>query len=354
MLMDRPIANPFLLSHLFLVSLVGLSPCWASAAEPDELLSEHGFRQFGSRWVLQDEVSLKRDLGSLEEIVRRTIPLNRQIELAVADNRLRWQKQQSANQLIDEIAAAMRRNAVGTDEEKKVQKQIAQLKKATRELRDGVAPDHLGGQPHMRAMLESMTLLHQHAAVLSIRIEANFTTIQRKYEQLPHEVSDWLQRHPEVEVGPLYCSEQIDLATRKARATLGMEEIPMFLQGEQKRIGVLLNDQYPSILTVDPQGKRLIVTSNMALSAGLTQLGPVQPITLPSGVSTKAQAATIKRLQVGSATLQDVSVQVLQPSDEYLGGVLGLKLIQAWNPKFSASGIAISLDAENRISTAAK
>ncbi|WP_146119217.1 hypothetical protein [Blastopirellula marina] len=325
-----------------------------SASEPDDVLRPQGFRPFGSRWVLREEVALKRDLDALEEIVRRTIPLKRQIELAVADNNLRWQKQQSANQLIDEIAAAMRRSAVGTDEEKKVQKQIAQLKKATRELRDGVAPDHLGGLPHMRAMLESMTLLHQHAAVLSVRIEANSNLIQRAYQQLPSKVSDWIKRHPEIEIGPLYRPEQVDLATRKTRAMLGVDEIPMFLQDKQKRIGVVLNDQFPCVLTVAPQEKRLIVTSNMALSAGITQLGPLQTIKLPGGQTTKAHAATIKHLRVGSAALHEVSALVLQPSEEHLGGVLGLKLIQAWNPQFSASGIGVSLDTENRTSTAAK
>ncbi|PQO33937.1 hypothetical protein C5Y97_17120 [Blastopirellula marina] len=303
---------------------------------------------------MADEIALKRDLDSLDDIVRRTITLKRQIELVVAENRERWQKQQSANKLIDEIAAAMRRNAVGTDEEKKVQKQIDQLKKASRELRDGIAPDRLGGQPHMRVMLESLTLMHQQAAVLTVRIDSASYTVFRRYQQMPQEVSTWIEKHPEFEVGPLFRPEQIEQASRKARTTIGMDEIPLFLHGKQRRVGIVFNDQFPSIVTVEPDADRLVLTSNMAFSAGLKNLGELQSITLPGGYSTKARLGTVQRVRLGAAILQDVPAVVLQPSDEHLGGTLGLKLLQAWNPHFAESGISLSLDPENRVSTVLK
>ncbi len=342
------------LASLLSLGLLGTIFCLAKAAEPEPLLTTNGFEQFGSRWVLSDEVDLKQDLDALDDIVRRTITLKRQIELAASENRERWRKQQAANKLIDEIAALMRRNAVGTDEEKKVQRQIDQLKKASRELRDGVAPDRLGGQPHMRAMLESLTLMQQQAAVLSARIESQGAQIQKRYQQLPQQVSAWINQHPEIEIGPLFRPEQIEQANRKARASIGMDDIPLFLHGKQKRVGVVLNDQFPSVVTVDSNFDRLVLTSNMAFSAGLKNLGPLEPITLPGGHSTRARLGKIQRIRLGSATLQDVPVVVLVPSEEHLGGILGLKLLQAWNPQFAESGISLSLDPANRVSTAAK
>lgn len=352
--MNRRIATLHWLTGLLCVTLLGTSPCVANAADGPSPLVDHGFEKFGSRWVFADEVTLKRDLDALDDVVRRTTTLKRQIELVVAENRERWQKQQAVNKLIDEIAAAMRRDAVGTDEEKKVQKQIDQLKKSSRELRDGVAPDRLAGQPHMRAMLESLTMMHQQATVLIARIEASGPAIQNRYQQLPQVVSSWIEQHPELEVGPLFRPEQIEQAGRKSRLAIAIDDVPMFLHDKQKRVGVVFNDQFPSVVTIEPNADRLVLTSNMAFSAGLKNLGELEPITLPGGHATKGRLGTIGRIRVGSATLQDVPAVVLQPSDEHLGGILGLKLLQAWNPQFTESGISLSLDSENRVSTAAK
>ncbi|PQO39832.1 hypothetical protein DTL21_03575 [Bremerella cremea] len=350
--MDRSIAIRPWLASLLSVALLGTISNFARCAEPAANLDAHGFEKFGSRWVLPEEIGLKHDLDMLDDIVRRTITLKRQISLAAEENREHWQKQQSANKLIDEIAALMRRNAVGTDEEKKVQKQIEQLKKASRELRDGVAPDRLGGQPHMRAMLEALTLMHQQAAVLTARIETRQSDIRTQYRQLPREVSKWISLQPECEVGPLFRPEQIDQARRKAQASIGMDDVPLFLQGKQKRVGIVLNDQFPSIVTVESDTDRLVVTSNMAFSAGVKNLGPLESVTLPGGYQTKARSGRVQRIRIGSATLQDVSVVVLQPSDEHLGGILGLKVLQAWKPQFADSGISLSLDSSNHASTA--
>ncbi|RCS50564.1 hypothetical protein DTL42_10665 [Bremerella cremea] len=352
--MDRLIAVRYRFTSLLCFLLLGLAPCWAKAAEPTSPLVPHGFEKFGSRWVFPDEIDLKRDLDSLDEVVRRTVTLKRQIELAAAENREHWQMQQSTNKLIDEIAAAMRRNAVGTDEEKKVQKQIDQLKKASRELRDGVAPDRLGGQPHMRAMLESLTLMHQKAAVLIARVTSQHEEIQQQYQQLPQEVSSWIAQHEETKVGPLFSPEQVDQANRKALAAICLNQVPLFLHGKQKRIGVVLNDQFPSIVTVEANADRLFLTSNMAFSAGLKKLGPLESVNLPDGHSTKVRFGELPLLRLGSATLQNVPVAVLQPSDEHLGGILGLKMLQAWNPHFAESGISLSLDSDNQVSTASK
>ncbi|PQO27994.1 hypothetical protein C5Y96_16585 [Blastopirellula marina] len=317
-------------------------------------LAENGFEKFGSKWVLTEELALKRDLDALEDIVKRIIPLRRQIDLAVADNTLRWQKQQATSKLIDQIAIIMRRSAVGTDEEKKIQKQVDQLKEASRELKDGVDPKRFGGQPHMRAMLESLTLMHQQASVLAVRVENDSTEINQAYQKLSNTTQTWLKEHPELSIGPLFRVEQIDQAVRKARASINFEDIPMYLQGDQKRVGVVLSDQFPTVLTVCPKDNRLILTSNMAYTIGLRDLSGADKVTLPCGTETKGRTGKIPQVRMGSATLVDVSVIVLEPSDEHLGGFVGLKLLQAWNPTFAKSGISLSLDASNQASTASR
>ncbi|WP_207395787.1 hypothetical protein [Bremerella alba] len=323
-------------------------------AEVPNPLAENGFEKFGSKWILPEELALRRDLDSLEDIVKRTIPLRRQVDLAVADNALRWQKQQATSKLIDQIANIMRRSAVGTDEEKKVQKQVDQLKEASRELRDGVDPKRLGAQPHMRAMLESLTLMHQQAAVLAVRVERASAEINQVYQKLSDTTRNWLEAHPEVSIGPLSRTEQIGQITRKARASIDLDDVPMYLQGDQKRVGVVLSDQFPTVVTICPKDNRLILTSNMAYTAGLRNLGGTVPVTLPCGHETKARTGKLSQVRMGSATLLDISVIVLEPSDEHLGGFIGLKLLQAWNPTFAKSGISLSLDASNQTSTASR
>lgn len=349
--MERSIAR-----RLVLLTLCGviLIPALGMAADTSNPLQEIGFEKYGSKWILPEEIALKRDLDALEEIARRTVPLRRQIELAVADNAQRWQKQQAASKLIDQIAKAMRRTAVGTEEEKKVQKQIDLLKQATRELRDGVAPDRLGAQPHMRAMLESLTLMHQQAAILSASVERRHGKIQKRYEQLPPKVTDWVTNQDDVAIGPLHRNEQVDQTIRKASNSLCLDSIPMFLQGTQKRVGVVLGDQFPAVVTLCGKDSRLVLTSNMAYSVGLRKLGSLEEVTLPGGHQTKARIGELPQLRLGSIALQNVQVVVLEPSDEHLGGFIGLKLLQAWNPQFAESGISLSLDASNHASTASR
>lgn len=352
--MERSSARRQALLLLLGVCLLGIATGRTIGAEPTAQLAENGFEKFGSKWVLTEELALKRDLDALDEIVKRIIPLRRQVDLAVADNALRWQKQQATSKLIDQIAIIMRRSAVGTDEEKKVQKQIEQLKEASRELKDGVDPKRFGGHPHMRAMLESLTLLHQQASVLAVRVEKDSGEIHQAYQKLSSTTQTWLEGHPELSIGPLFRAEQVDQAVRKARASINFEDIPMYLQGDQKRIGVVLSDQFPTVLTVCPKDNRLILTSNMAYTIGLRNLSGAEKVTLPCGTETKARTGKVSQVRMGSATLADVSVIVLEPSAEHLGGFIGLKLLQAWNPTFAKSGISLSLDASNQTSTASR
>jgi len=352
--MGRSIARCQVMLCLLGACLLGMVVDRSFGAETPQPLARYGFEQFGSKWVLPEELALKKDLEALENIVKRTIPLRRQVDLAVADNAQRWQKQQATSKLIDQIAKIMQRSAVGTDEEKKVHKQIDQLKEASRELRDGVDPKRFGAQPHMRAMLESLTLMHQQASVLAVRLEMNSLKINEAYGNLSGNTKAWLKEHPEVTIGPLLRAEQIDQAIRKARASINLDDVPMYLQGDQKRIGVVLKDQFPTVVTICPKDNRLILTSNMAYTVGLRNLGNVKPTTLPGGHETKARLGKLSQVRMGSAVLNNVSVIVLEPSDEHLGGFIGLKLLQAWNPTFAKSGISLSLDASNQASTASR
>ncbi|MEW4562954.1 hypothetical protein AB1K70_10540 [Bremerella sp. JC770] len=352
--MERSNARRSALLILLGLCLIGISSDRSLAAELPQQLADSGLEKFGSKWVLSEELALKRDIDSLEEIVKRIVPLRRQIDLAVADNASRWQKQQATSQLIDQIAVIMRRSAVGTDEEKKVQKQVDQLKQASRELRDGVDPKRFGGQPHMRAMLESLTLMHQQATVLAVRLEKDSAEIHEAYGKLSKPIQLWREEHPEVAIGPLFRAEQVDQVVRKARNSIALNDVPMYLHGDEKRVGVVLRDQFPTVLTICPKDNRLILTSNMAYSAGLRNLSAPQAVTLPGGRETKARLGTLSEMRMGAANLHDVSVIVLEPSDEYLGGFIGLKLLQAWNPTFAKSGISLSLDASNQASTASR
>lgn len=352
--MERSSARRQALICLLVVGLLGVSTGISVGAELTQQLTEHGFEKFGSKWVLTEELALKRDMEALEDVVKRIIPLRRQIDLAVTDNALRWQKQQAASKLIDQIANIMKRSAVGTDEEKKVQKQVDQLKQASRDLRDGVDPKRFGAQPHMRAMLESLTLMHQQAAVLAVRLEKESAEVNEVYHKLSDTTQGWQAQHPEVIVGPLFRAEQIDQSVRKARSSINLDDIPMYLQGDQKRVGVVLSDQFPTVLTICPKDNRLILTSNMAYTVGLRNLSDPALVTLPCGLETKARTGMLSQMRMGSAILNDVSVIVLEPSDEHLGGFIGLKLLQAWNPTFAKSGISLSLDASNQSSTVSR
>ncbi len=352
--MERSNARLSALLFVLGACLFGMSVDRAFSAEPPAPLADSGIEKFGSKWVFTKELDLKRDIDALEDVVKRIIPLRRQIDLAVADNASRWQKQQATSKLIDQIAAIMRRSAVGTDEEKKVQKQIEQLKEASRELRNGVDPKKFAGQPHMRAMLESLTLMHQQASVLAGRLERDSVVVQQAYQELSSSTARWFDEHPEVNVGPLFRAEQIDQVTRKARATINFDDVPTYLHGDQKRVGVVLSDQFPTVLTICPKDSRLILTSNMAYTIGLRNLSSPQQVTLPCGRKTKARSGKLPQMRMGSANLVDVSVFVLEPSDEHLGGFIGLKLLQAWNPTFAKSGISLTLDPSNQASTASR
>src|SRR5690606_23716024 len=115
----------------------------------------------------------------------------------------------------------------------------------------------------------------------------------------------WISQHSETAVGPLFTPEQVEQANRKAQATICLNQIPLFLHDKQKRVGIVLNDQFPSIVTVEPNADRLFLTSNMAFSAGLKKLGPPETVKLPNGHSTKVRLAELPLLRLGSATLQN-------------------------------------------------
>ncbi|MBI1246955.1 hypothetical protein GC197_03815 [bacterium] len=352
--MEHPIARFSFAARVLGLCLVLGFPFTAQAEETATPAAKHGLQKFGSTWVFQEELAQKQQLDQLEELIKRTIPLRRQIDLAVSDNAIRWQRQKATAALLEQVASEMRRGAVGTDEEKKVQSQIDRLKRASKELQGGIAPDEFGGQPHIRAMLETLTLAHQQASIVVAQLSVRMETIEQDYDNLPKSVRDWFDQHPGENIGPLLRREQIEQTIRRAHASIDLDSIPVFLVGPQKRLGVVLDDQYPTIVTLVSKDKRLIITSNMAYSIGLRELGKPEPISLPGGKATKARRGELPQVRLGSAALQNVSVYVLEPSDEYLGGFIGLNLFQAWAPRFADSGVSLNLDPTSQVSTASR
>jgi len=327
---------------------LAFSPSPVVAEDLESSLRQLGLEPHGREWVLPRELTLRRNLQALDEIRQRVVLLKKQIETAEVTNLELWREQQQALRIIDQIAVSMRRSAVGSEEEKRVQQQIDKLKKASREMSDAVAPDQLGGHPQVRPLLVSLTLQLQNASLLTRQIREDQQFVEGFYRGLDkHRDASEVAR-----LSPLTRKEYVHSKLEKIESELRLLEVPVFLHADQARLGVVLNNDFPVLVSVLPQDTRLVITSNMAMAAGIDPVGDIESIEVAAVGKKKARRAKLNVLAFGSVKATDISIFVLEPEHESTGAYLGLRLFQSWNPKFIRSGTTLVLDPKSHASTA--
>ncbi|MCC9607627.1 hypothetical protein LOC68_11790 [Blastopirellula sp. JC732] len=316
--------------------------------ESDALFEQHGLVKYGRRWILQSETNLGPELRQLDSLEQQLSFVQRQVTLAKDDNARQWKQKQATLAGIDRLAKHLKEHAVGSDQEKELAQEIERLRKMATSGGDAVEPAKLAALPNVRELLMQQAQLLATLTTRTVQLREDMVNLDQQYA----EIRGQLPEEEQGVIGPLEpLSRRLGRLARFERLA-NHERLPIFLQNGQPRVAAVLDQDNPQIFTWNPQGEEIILTANMAQSAGV-QYTPEEGVEVVlEKQKVRVRRGRIAALRVGPALLQDVAVSVLPPEQEYRGGFLGGKLFQHFQPDLSLEELSLHFDTGAMESTA--
>lgn len=329
---------------MLLISVVPLR----AQEEPDSLFEGQGLVKYGRRWILPCETNLAPELRQLDSLEQQLSFLQRQVTLAKDDNARQWKQRQATLAGIDRLAKRLKEHAVGSDQEKELAQEIERLRKMTTSGGDAVEPAKLAALPNVRELLMQQAQLLATLTTRTSQLRDQMVKLDQRYAEIRGELPEAAQ----ATVGPLEpLTRRLGRLARFERLA-NQDRLPVFLQNGQPRVAAVLDQDNPQIFTWNPQGEEIILTANMAQSAGVVYTPEEGAMVELEQQKVRVRRGRIAALRVGPAMLQDVAVSVLPPEQEYRGGFLGGKVFQHFQPDLSLEELSLQFDTGAMESTA--
>ncbi|PQO41390.1 aspartyl protease family protein [Blastopirellula marina] len=334
----------FLALALLLISVFPLQ----AQEESDAVFESQGLVKYGRRWILPCETNLAPELRQLDSLEQQLSFVQRQVALAKDDNARQWKRQQATLAGIDRLAKRLKEHTVGSDQEKELAQEIERLRKMATSAGDAVEPAKLAAQPNVRELLMQQAQLLATLTTRTAQLREDMVKLDHRYA----EIRGKLPEEEQGMVGPLEpLSRRLGRLARFERLA-NQDRLPVFLQNGQPRVAAVLDQDNPQIFTWNPQGEEIVLTANMAQSAGVVYTPEEGAVVELEKQKVKVRRGRIALLRVGPATLQDVAVSVLPPEQEYRGGFLGGKVFQHYQPDLSLEELSLQFDTGAMESTA--
>lgn len=315
---------------LFVLS--GLAPA-AFSATPEEILRAHGLQRFERTWLVAGEVELHDRLEELGKLERRLQDSKREGDAQItALEQLRAQLK-TAEATKTRLATVLKTAPAGQlrtmlERDQKEQTQLAA------KLKEGLPPtETLGGLAPLKGVLAEQCALRAEFVLAYLeagRLEAG---LAKQYAELAEnrEVKDALAELSNQTLGPAKRLNAESKTLLKYRAAAFAAAVPFYREGKRVRVSLILNEELPATFSWHDEHDATLLPYSLAQNLGLAEKRPSkqEQLTLAKEKLTlRGWFVTLERVRVGQSVAEKVSVFVLAPEHEALGGRLGYELQQ--------------------------
>jgi hypothetical protein len=330
--------------------LIALAPpalSGASAADADHgrsVLTRNGLSAHGTAWIVAEEAQLRRHIASLDALDRR----NRQAQ------------QQAAAML--EKNEKIRAQLIAAEAAKKAGKQPpapASSSASSGSSSDGKKPEELSSKrpdvtgtgemtPLQAAMIELVSA-RQAIFLASAAIDRLEGGLSEKYSELQKrdDVATALKELGEQQkLGPMKDYRRDADRGRQLSASAQRGPIPVFLECDRFRLGVVVNERLPLTMSIAADGEPTLIAAGAARSLGITPKAeaPIREDRRGDRV-VRASEVSIPSIRLGAIVLRDVPALLLPPEGEDLGSQLAVKSLSGFRSELSERRMALVVEA---------
>jgi hypothetical protein len=320
-----------------LAGLLAATPLWAAsvsaAADNDSaraVLTRYRLSAQGNAWIAAEEAQLRRQIAGLDALERRH----------------RQAQQQAAAML--EKNEKIRAQLIAAEAAKKAGKQpptpASSSTSSSNSAAGGKNPEELSSKrpdvtgtgeltPLQTAMIELVSA-RQAIFLASATIDRNLSSLPERYSELQNR-DDVLAALKELgdqqKLGPVKDYRRDAEKARQLSATAQRGPIPVFLECERFRLGVVVNERSPLTMSIAAEGEPTLITTGAALSLDLapTADAPVREYRRGDRVL-RAKEVTIPSIRLGAIVLRDVPALLLPPEGEDLASQLAVKSLTGY------------------------
>lgn len=328
-LLSRQRLGAILVSCVLFV-LIG-SPTAVYSATPEEILRAHGLQRFEKSWLVGDELELHERVEELGKLDRRLQDAKREGEAQIiALEQLRAQLK-TAEATKARLATVLKSAPAGQlrtmlERDQKEQTQLAA------KLKEGLPPaETLGGLAPLKGVLAEQCAVRAEFVLAYFEASRLEAGLAKQYAELAEkrEIRDALAELPTQTLGPAKRLAAEQKTLQKYRATAFAASVPFYREGKRVRVSVVLNDELPATLTWHDEHEATLLPYSLAQNLGLAEKlsDKQEQLALPKEKLTlRGWFATIDQIRVGQSVAEKVSIFVLAPEHEALGGRLGYEL----------------------------
>jgi hypothetical protein len=299
-------------------------------ADPQEvarrLLAERGLTPAGRHWLCAEDVRLRRQLDSLERLLKQFHQSRRALDQAIEEN-------DAAARLLAEaernVAAQQQLLAAATDAatRRKLGEELARLKAALEAARTRYRPpQQFAEDAGLRTTLLDWIGARNSLAIIALNYSEALARVSQRYEKLRSDAEVQQALATLGKNGPLgggrnlaAAGPQIDDVRRLALAA----EAPLYRVSETWRSSLLIGNATSAACTLADTGPVLVLPETVARAAGvaLDEKTPRRKFTAPDGRQLDVRVVKLRHIRLGPRTLSNVETLVLPPEAEDLGVV---------------------------------
>jgi len=318
-------------SWMLLVVLGVASP--GKAASPEEILRAYGLQRVEKSWLVPEEIDLHERVEELGKLERRLQDAKRECDAQILSLEQLRAQLKTAETTKTRLARVLKTAPAGQlrtmlERDQKEQAQLAA------KLREGLPPaETLGGLAPLKGLLAEQCALRAEFVLGYLEANRLEAGLAKQYAELAknRELMDALAELPNQMLGQAKRLATDQKTLQKYRATAFAANVPFYREGKRIRVSLVLNDELPATVSWHDENDATLLPYSVAQNLGLTEKarGKAEQLTLPKEkLNLQGWFATLDKVRVGQSFAEKVSVFILAPEHEVLGGRLGYELQQ--------------------------
>jgi hypothetical protein len=296
----------------------------------------------GSVWLSSTERQVRANLEVLGSLRRDVLRAQRRLDDRIRKNYVAWEASRQQIAALQQILAS---RDTKDSEERKIRQQIDDLQSRA------VAPDKLGAEPDVRALVIRLANQRNRLALALIALRRSIPRITPEYERLAADtrVQQALEKlGPNHRLGPL--SENYNQHLRNLpeyERIVFTSWVPIYLQSGNVRVDTIVNEQTPVTVTWMTSNEPLVLTDALAEVVGLdreTTISDPLAIQVEPGRTLSAQPVTVDTIRLGRHVVHDVRAFVLPPEAEDLGARMGVATWSEYAVTLQLDGLRLVIE----------
>ena len=291
---------------------------------------DHGLTSIGQLWITADEVELRRRMTRVPKLYQEIVSGERAIQNAITSNAVVHRRLLRAKQLLEQVETSRDNSAEDSSQRKRLDEQVRLQEELVRALSEQcTTPENLGRLSAVKNTVVAFINARAELAVSMHWIRRHIAGLDASYEVL--------QANPGIQQALRNLGAQYNLGPagdyhgdvgkfERYERVVYSEFLPMYVDDDRYRVGVMLGDETPATFTIGDSGAQTWIPQSLIESAGLSVPAdaPHASIQIDSNRQVVAQQFTVPYLRIGRFVLTDVEALALPSEDADLGAQIGL------------------------------